>query len=219
MSEAKESNEKESEATANEKLTQYIKEMHAIRLVVMVVIYKLNIPPQVKIVLLLLTDLVKQYYLYFRNGGWKQISKPGSLTQNYTYQTPDKFIDFLAYVLVYQIIVKEKWFTADQRRMLKAVLVYRAVGVGLFAATGNDGILVPFVDLFVPLVVVYAVLGRTNGVIESIGIGLSVGYKIYIEQQLHQTHQGMTKEMYKVSWAMLAAVLGLRGLYGLVGRK
>ncbi len=131
-----------------------IYETMIMRFIIMIILYKLDINPIYKIVLLLCMDFIDSLYIkYNTNKKWIGCD----ICKSWRYQFIDKWLDLFGYYLVYLIleethIIYKLYKNIEEENniieLLLYTIYYRLIGVIFFSITKKSYYLVIFADLF-----------------------------------------------------------------------
>ncbi len=157
----------------------------------MLVLYKLPMNNVLKIVIILLMDALKGFYIKYKNN--EKVYKFGcKICKTWRYQFIDKWVDLFGYYLVYLIMketnILEKIYEERNNYIMDVLLKsiqYRLLGVILFSLTKKSYYLVIFADVFKEFLI-YNVLMKNKPY--KTGFIIVFILKIVFEYYWHQKH-------------------------------
>lgn len=161
----------------NRPLKNVLYELFFLRLVLMILLYYLPINNWIKIILILLLDHFKRYYILFR------CEKFMKLTHVKLYHTLDKVLDLFGYILVYSLVKKNNLLSSTYTKYLLYILLLRIVGDFLYYLTQKREFLFYFPDLFKEALLLFALV-KNKELLKVLFIGMII-LKLYIEYVLH----------------------------------
>jgi hypothetical protein len=158
-------------------LSKTLYELFILRIVLNIIIYVSNINPWIKIILILLLDHFKRYYILYRCKKFIKFSHVN------LYHHLDKIVDLFGYILVYKIVVNYKLLSEQYTKYLLYILLFRIIGDVLYYLTQKRTFLFLFPDLFKEGLLLFAIVKNKKLLLVLFIITILI--KLYIEYLLH----------------------------------
>lgn len=147
-----------------------------------IILYTLNIPIYMKIILIMLTDFIDCDIPRFIFGSKKWI-----VCNDSTYQKSDKITDIICYTLLLFYILNNGGMSANYNYLIIILYIYRLIGTFLFLIKNNRKYLFYFPNFFLEICLGLMVINHFPMFkkFKEIIILIIIIYKIILEYYLH----------------------------------